>query len=154
MPWATVGESKDYWPGVLRMPWEVGHDVMPLMAFNAAKQAELNEIAEASAPPLKWRRYELCELPSRAYWEWHARRGKYPLEPGTPDRPTIPMWMRDTVIERDLGICGICRTPVGLEDPLHLDHIRPVSRGGETTLNNLQLAHAVCNMRKGNRIDI
>ena len=31
-----------------------------------------------------------------------------------------------------------------------LDHIRPKSRGGPDNIENLQLAHALCNKRKGN----
>ena len=33
----------------------------------------------------------------------------------------------------------------------HVDHIVPVSKGGVDTLENLQLTHMVCNIRKGNR---
>ncbi len=36
--------------------------------------------------------------------------------------------------------------------PIHLDHVHPVALGGATTLSNLQLAHSVCNMRKGARL--
>jgi 5-methylcytosine-specific restriction endonuclease McrA len=32
-----------------------------------------------------------------------------------------------------------------------LDHIRPRSKGGGDEPENLQLAHAVCNKRKGNQ---
>ncbi len=33
-----------------------------------------------------------------------------------------------------------------------LDHIRPVSRGGNDAPENLQLAHAACNKTKGNTL--
>lgn len=59
---------------------------------------------------------------------------------------------------RDSGICGLCSKPVDLTlaypHPLSatLDHIVPVSVGGAHNESNLQLAHARCNISKGNRI--
>ena len=35
---------------------------------------------------------------------------------------------------------------------LGLDHIRPVSKGGQTVIENLQLMCRDCNLRKGNQI--
>lgn len=54
---------------------------------------------------------------------------------------------RSKVFKRDDGICGICLKTV---DPLnwHLDHIRPLARGGEHSYANTQVAHPVCNQRK------
>lgn len=62
------------------------------------------------------------------------------------------------VFERDGWICQICSKPV---DPLlahphplskSLDHIVPLSRGGGHVWENVQLAHFVCNLSKGNRL--
>lgn len=49
------------------------------------------------------------------------------------------------------GICQICQKEV--EDPAEAsrDHIIPVSRGGESVLENLQLAHRKCNTDKGSK---
>jgi 5-methylcytosine-specific restriction endonuclease McrA len=54
---------------------------------------------------------------------------------------------RSKVFRRDAGICGICREAV---DPLdwHLDHVRPLARGGEHSYANTQVAHPSCNHRK------
>jgi 5-methylcytosine-specific restriction endonuclease McrA len=52
------------------------------------------------------------------------------------------------LVLRDEGRCGICGGD--LEGPdFHIDHIVPVSRGGEHSYANTQLAHASCNVRKG-----
>lgn len=55
------------------------------------------------------------------------------------------------VTRRSRGICGICREPLG-GAPTHFDHIVPLARGGAHTTSNLQIAHAVCNLRKGARV--
>lgn len=51
------------------------------------------------------------------------------------------------LIDRDNGICQICHKPC-LESP-SIDHIKPVSKGGTHTWDNVQLAHLSCNIRKG-----
>jgi len=49
------------------------------------------------------------------------------------------------------AVCGICDEAV---DPLnfHVDHIVPLSRGGDHTYVNSQPAHPRCNSRKGNKL--
>ena len=53
-------------------------------------------------------------------------------------------------IERQDGKCGICGDQLAGE--IHIDHIIPRALGGPDTLDNLQAAHAVCNLRKGARL--
>ncbi len=56
------------------------------------------------------------------------------------------------VLKRDNFRCVACgRSPA--KDPnveLHVDHIKPWSKGGETVLENLQTLCATCNLGKGN----
>lgn len=59
----------------------------------------------------------------------------------------------DVLIVRDHGICGLCHTPVARKDA-SVDHIIPISHGGEHSYRNTQLAHRGCNCRKGNRATI
>ena len=69
-------------------------------------------------------------------------------------------WTRhaDLLIERDNSTCGICNMPVDDTKPyphpqsLTIDHIIPRSLGGGNEIDNLQLAHAVCNSTKQDRI--
>jgi 5-methylcytosine-specific restriction endonuclease McrA len=57
---------------------------------------------------------------------------------------------REAVWKRDLGLCGLCALPVPFKQ-MHLDHIKPVSRGGSHTAGNTQPAHPRCNIRKKDR---
>ena len=50
--------------------------------------------------------------------------------------------------ERDGMICGICHEPVS-EGTLSFDHIIALANGGPHTQDNLQVAHRICNSRKG-----
>ena len=58
--------------------------------------------------------------------------------------------------------CHICLEPIDLKAPrstshykwkksLHIDHLIPISKGGEDTLENVRPAHGFCNISKGNR---
>lgn len=61
------------------------------------------------------------------------------------------------VYERDGWVCGLCRKPVEPDlawpDPLSpsLDHVVPLAAGGDHSRANTQLAHWICNVRKGAR---
>lgn len=64
---------------------------------------------------------------------------------------------------RDGGICQICKKPVQWDDKREIngrvlagnyypsvDHIKPISRGGLHSWDNIQLAHRICNSLKSN----
>ena len=55
------------------------------------------------------------------------------------------------VLERYDGVCGICLDDV---DPLRfeVDHIIPLSRGGEHSYANTQPSHPSCNAAKGDKV--
>lgn len=50
----------------------------------------------------------------------------------------------------DTRVCGICLKVV--EGEFELDHIIPLSRGGEHSADNLQFAHPHCNRVKWNKL--
>ena len=45
--------------------------------------------------------------------------------------------------------CTLCQGLFNEEDPPELDHTTPRHQGGSDTLDNLRLAHKVCNIVKG-----
>lgn len=63
-------------------------------------------------------------------------------------RPHIPQEVVDAVYKRDGGRCVFC----GSTENLQLDHIVPFSKGGATSVENLQLLCQKCNLEKSNKI--
>ena len=120
---------------------------MPLPPDEEAKVAEL---IKHETPPAKWMRVQFAEIQSRLWLEWHRARGRCPN--CRPPRAPLPDWLRAAVLERDGMVCGICSEPIEDRADLHIDHIHPVARGGRSELDNLQPAHALCNIRKGARV--
>jgi len=66
-------------------------------------------------------------------------------------RSIPPSWRRQ-VLETFGHRCVRCRKPVDVRTA-HMDHVLPFSRGGGTTLKNLQPLCGPCNLKKGNRED-
>jgi hypothetical protein len=64
---------------------------------------------------------------------------------------------RNKVGERDQWRCGICRKTVDIQfawpDPMSpsLDHIVPLSQGGDHTYANARISHLRCNVKRSNR---
>lgn len=54
----------------------------------------------------------------------------------------------DVVYKRDNETCHLCGQWVSVHD-MTLDHVVPLARGGSHTYDNIKLAHAVCNSKKG-----
>ena len=63
-------------------------------------------------------------------------------------RPPILKEVVDVVWRRNGGKCVYC----GSTENLQLDHIIPFSKGGATTVENLQLLCQKCNLQKSNKI--
>lgn len=61
-------------------------------------------------------------------------------------KSTIPQDMRWAVFLRDNFTCKRC----GARSDLHADHVTPESKGGPTSLDNLQTLCGRCNRKKGN----
>jgi hypothetical protein len=64
----------------------------------------------------------------------------------------IPASLKQFVILRAVSRCEYCRlSQEGQEATFHIDHIIPVTVGGETVAENLALACVSCSLRKGAR---
>ncbi|WP_405161383.1 TerD family protein [Nocardia sp. NBC_01499] len=70
------------------------------------------------------------------------------LAPGHRDSRSIPPDVKAAVWQRDGGQCCQC----GDTHYLEFDHVIPLSRGGATSVGNLQILCRRCNLEKGARI--
>lgn len=57
-------------------------------------------------------------------------------------------WIR-LLWSRQVGRCALCSSV--MHGRYHVDHRVAVAKGGEHTLGNLQLTHALCNLRKSSK---
>lgn len=114
-----------------------------------ARRAEL----EATADERRQRRLERIRLWRLAHPERVARYRRY-----NQSRKArllgafVERVDRFEVYDRGGGVCGICLQAVARDD-FHVDHIVPLSRGGEHSYANTQPAHPGCNARKNNRLE-
>lgn len=67
---------------------------------------------------------------------------------------SIPLGVRWQVLERDHRKCRACGASPAMDVSvkLHVDHIIPVSKGGTSEPENLQVLCADCNIGKSNRM--
>ena len=66
----------------------------------------------------------------------------------------IPVSLRQLVFDRACGLCEYCRSQAKYStDPLVMDHIYPVSRGGQTIADNLALSCQTCNNYKYTKVE-
>ena len=87
------------------------------------------------------------------------RRESYRLKTAKRQKIVNPIRISaDVLIERDGNVCHICLTEIDLSLARNnrfgatIDHVIPVSKGGADTLENMKLAHWICNIKKGNRV--
>ena len=76
----------------------------------------------------------------------------YNEDDGRKTSRSISLRMRFLVLKRDNFKCCSCGASPA-KDPsveLHIDHIKPWSKGGETTIDNLQTLCSKCNIGKSN----
>lgn len=59
-------------------------------------------------------------------------------------------FIKKQLIQKGGAICALCGEPILDMKDCTVDHIKPKSRGGMTTMENCQLAHRDCNIQKGN----
>lgn len=88
----------------------------------------------------------------RMYWQAKCRRRRAAKRGGRSEPYTL-----GEIAERDGFCCALCGdlVPMDVKVPEAsaptIDHIVPVSRGGDDTKANVQLAHFLCNSIKGPR---
>lgn len=88
-----------------------------------------------------------------------ARRARYRIKTVKRQSRTVKpsRLSADELVLQKGSDCGICNNPIDMNVSrtskmgLTVDHIIPLSKGGADTLDNMQPAHWICNVRKGNK---
>ena len=113
-----------------------------------------NQIIQAVAPLLAIgialdlvSTWAVAERKRRRRREWQDRRAANDAE-----HAKVTRQMRDEVRRRDGYRCVMCGRSAKDGVKLHVDHIRPVSKGGKSVMDNLQTLCEDCNLGKGNRV--
>lgn len=102
------------------------------------------------------RRYRENPEPAKASAKRHRLKNPHKVAENNARRrakqlgaPCIEKISRSEIYARDGGLCAICGeyVPHGC---FTLDHVTPLSKGGNHTYDNLVVAHQGCNSSKGN----
>jgi len=88
---------------------------------------------------------ELCDI----YMQW--RNSKKYYETSKRERKYMNDKLRYDVLKRDNFKCKKCGISAKDGAKLHVDHIIPVSKGGKTTISNLQTLCDRCNLGKSDK---
>lgn len=116
--------------------------------YRAAHRDELQEVGAA------WREEnpEKARAASAAWRDAHPQKNReYCMRRKARKlSATVAPFTYDAVLWRDGYRCYLCGGDVKPDD-LHYDHVRPLSRGGEHSYDNVRVTHATCNMRKGTK---
>lgn len=103
----------------------------------------------------RWARANGMNNPPSSGWN-EARRNRYHEKRTTTPRRGDQVVLA-ALIERDGLTCSWCEQPIDLTLTWphnmyrSIDHVVPVSKGGEHSLENTRLLHFACNSRRGNR---
>lgn len=100
------------------------------------------------------KRCDACRLECKREWQRTARRRREALVKGA----RVETVHGIKVFERDNWVCHICGEPTererkGTHHPRapEIDHVVPLSKGGEHAYSNLACAHVRCNRRKSDK---
>lgn len=119
-----------------------------------AREPEQRERANANAAAKRAAR-QAAGLPAHPWTE--SRKAAYQRRRAAKHGATAEKFTPLEIFERDGWRCGICGRKVDRDlDWPHpksasLDHVEPLSRGGEHSRANTRLAHLDCNIQRGNR---
>lgn len=131
---------KELYPDVARARW--AHDAQRWRAHHPELMRSRNRLAH-----LKWRLSD----PDRARLiKRKAEVNRRAIKRGAFVETVDPQ----VVFIRDDGWCGICLGPVSRDERWHVDHVIPLARGGKHSYANVQLAHAHCNIAKGDALPL
>lgn len=112
-------------------------NILPLLKFLKSEKTEFQEMLRVGSEvkdifqtARKIRKYEIAKV------RWQSK--------------TFIKKIRPSLMAIQNNKCANCRIDISIES--HIDHIVPISRGGESGIDNLQLLCPTCNMLKGDKL--
>ena len=72
----------------------------------------------------------------------------------TKEKRAFDPTLKPLLYKRQNGLCPLCGNKIVDTEKCMIDHIIPYSKGGSTDINNAQLVHGLCNLEKGNHVEI
>ena len=157
----TLGAA--WWAALVAWIWQAEEGAEQRKREELAKAVEDRRANQEAAKSVNTERPSSPRLPNGIGRPKRRQRSRFRRRLATRERqilvtkkPQRDRSLRNRVFlplfTRDGGRCGVCGRPVSMEmDDSHVDHIVPASRGGTDDIDNLQLAHRICNERKGDR---
>lgn len=139
-----VGMIENLMPLLVAIP---AKDALPILheitaLFDKCPAYELRDFIDKYGDYFKWRR--------EALERFLNRRNKEKSVKGTARARSVSMKRRFAILERDRFTCQYCgRKAPDVE--LHVDHIFPFSRGGESNETNLITSCKECNFGKNDK---
>jgi 5-methylcytosine-specific restriction endonuclease McrA len=104
--------------------------------------------ADRAANPEKYRERTKRERQDNEAYTLRNREASRRRQTGT----TYSRILYTAVLERDGMVCHLCGGAIPSLADLHFDHVIPLAKGGEHTLENVRPSHALCNLRKSDRL--
>jgi 5-methylcytosine-specific restriction endonuclease McrA len=119
------------------------------------KAASAYRKAQVARDPEKFKQQKKKYLKANPNRRHHSNRDRA-RKKGVPSQ----YYTRQQIFNRDGYDCYLCNLPVdltanhvqgqpGWELYPHVEHVIPLALGGHDTLDNVKIAHAICNIRKG-----
>jgi hypothetical protein len=143
--WRKVGQRPS------RTEWELSQ---PKISYNTYKQ----RFGSWTKACLEFIKYNMGEIVSDNEFVISAKRdsSKFKtkrIEYLKENTRNVPLTLRFEILKRDNYRCVVCgKSPVtDIGTKLHIDHIIPFSKGGKSTIDNLQTLYEDCNLGKGDK---
>ena len=141
-------ELIDYYAAITRnMPGNVLRRHNVVRFEENSFQLDVDKLSQSQISEL----IEICDKRIDEYYEEKGgkREAWYRLKGGR----YVPSNIRQDVLYRAMGRCEVCGISIK-EKPLHVDHIKPRSKGGESKIENYGALCYTCNSQKMNKYDI
>lgn len=125
----------------------------------AVRETACEYCGQLFTPTRRGRLYcsRVCYHADQRIWPSEAERyaAKHRARRATAKERPAENYALAEIAERDGFECGLCRKPVDMALPgtarmgPTIDHVTPLAQGGDDTRANVQLAHWICNVKKG-----